>query len=78
MLGALVTNWLLLPRPFFLVTMILQLLFYFLAGLGTIGRRKLTLVSGPHYFVAINLALLLGFCRFITGTQKAAWQRTAR
>jgi len=36
------------------------------------------LFSAPHYFVTINLALMLGFFRFITGTQQAAWERTAR
>lgn len=78
MLGALMANYLLLPQPFYLLTMILQLLFYLLAAIGALLRRKVTLFSAPHYFLAINLALLLGFFRFITGTQKAAWQRTVR
>jgi hypothetical protein len=34
--------------------------------------------SAPHYFVVINLALLLGFFRFITGTQQVTWKRTVR
>jgi hypothetical protein len=41
-------------------------------------RRKIVLFSAPHYFVVINLSLLLGFFRFITGTQQAAWKRTVR
>ena len=78
MLGALVANIFLLPKPIFLVIMILQLLFYALALAGVVVRRKLMLFSVPHYFVVINLALLLGFFRYLTGTQSAAWKRTAR
>ncbi len=79
MIAALVANFFLLPLPVFLVTMILQLAFYALAAMGALVRgRKITLFSAPHYFVTINLALLLGFFRFITGTQQAAWKRTAR
>lgn len=79
MIAALVANFFLVPRPAFLVAMILQLTFYALAALGFLWRgRKITLFSAPHYFVTINLALLLGFFRFMTGTQQAAWKRTAR
>ncbi|MBM3862213.1 MAG: glycosyltransferase family 2 protein [Verrucomicrobia bacterium] len=78
MIGALVANYFLLPAPFFLVTMMLQLAFYALALLGVIVRRKFILFSAPHYFAVINLALLLGFFRYLTGTQRAAWRRTAR
>ena len=66
-------------HPVLAATMVLQLAFYALAVLGAIVRgRKITLFSAPHYFVTINLALLLGFFRFVTGTQQAAWKRTAR
>jgi cellulose synthase/poly-beta-1,6-N-acetylglucosamine synthase-like glycosyltransferase len=78
MIGALVANYFLLPRPFFLLTMILQLLFYALAAAGVLVKRKIVLFSAPHYFAVINLALLFGFFRYLTGTQRAAWQRTAR
>jgi cellulose synthase/poly-beta-1,6-N-acetylglucosamine synthase-like glycosyltransferase len=57
-----------------------QLGFYVLAFAGWRG------VGGPlrrvsalaHYFVAMNLALAVGFWRFVSGTQRAAWQRTER
>jgi len=78
MLGALIANFFLLPAPFYVVTMMLQLLFYLLALAAVVMPRKLVLFSRPHYFVVINLALLLGFFRYVTGTQRAAWQRTAR
>jgi cellulose synthase/poly-beta-1,6-N-acetylglucosamine synthase-like glycosyltransferase len=79
MIAALVSNVALLPHPLFAVFLALQLAFYSLALLGAvIRRRKIVLFSAPYYFVTINLALLFGFFRFITGTQQAAWKRTAR
>jgi cellulose synthase/poly-beta-1,6-N-acetylglucosamine synthase-like glycosyltransferase len=79
MIAALISNVALLPHPLFAVLLALQLAFYSLALLGAfIRRRKIVLFSAPCYFVTINLALLFGFFRFITGTQQAAWKRTAR
>jgi len=34
--------------------------------------------SVPYYFLSMNLALFLGFLRFVSGSQTAVWQRTAR
>ena len=34
--------------------------------------------SVPYYFFSMNLALFLGFFRFLNGSQKAAWTRTPR
>jgi hypothetical protein len=79
MVAALTSNIALLPRPLFTVLLAGQLAFYSLAVVGALrSGRKIVLFSAPHYFVTINLALLLGFFRFITGTQQAAWKRTAR
>lgn len=79
MIAALVSNVLLLPQPVFAVLLALQLAFYALAAVGGFVRgRKWVALSAPHYFVIINLALLFGFFRFITRTQRAAWKRTAR
>jgi cellulose synthase/poly-beta-1,6-N-acetylglucosamine synthase-like glycosyltransferase len=79
MITALVSNVALLPHPLFAVLLALQLAFYSLALFGAfMRRRKIVLVSAPYYFVTMNLALLFGFFRFITGTQQAAWKRTAR
>lgn len=41
------------------------------------GARS-RLVAVPYYFVSMNLALLVGFWRFLTGGQGTAWGRTAR
>ena len=78
MLGALVANSQLLSHPFYCVTMTLQILLYSLALVGVLVRRKITLFSAPRYFVGMNIALLFGFVRYVTGTQRAAWKRTAR
>jgi cellulose synthase/poly-beta-1,6-N-acetylglucosamine synthase-like glycosyltransferase len=32
----------------------------------------------PYYFLSMNLALMLGFFRFVAGSQTAVWRRTAR
>jgi cellulose synthase/poly-beta-1,6-N-acetylglucosamine synthase-like glycosyltransferase len=58
-----------------------QLGFYALAALGAspLPSGGLRRVASPaRYFVAMNLALLVGFFRFLRGSQRAAWDRTAR
>jgi cellulose synthase/poly-beta-1,6-N-acetylglucosamine synthase-like glycosyltransferase len=42
------------------------------------GFRVSTIFAVPYYFLAMNLALMLGFFRFVSGSQTAAWRRTAR
>jgi hypothetical protein len=36
------------------------------------------IIKMASMFITINLALLLGFFRYLTGAQRGAWQRTAR
>lgn len=57
-----------------------QVTFYALALAGRygVGGRLRRLASVAHYFVAMNVALAVGFWRFVRGTQRAAWQRTDR
>jgi len=78
MIGAFASNCFLLRSPFFVTTLSLQILFYLMALAGAVAPRKFVLFSAPRYFVVINLALLFGFFRYLTGTQPAAWQRTER
>ena len=55
-----------------------------LTGLALVGYRlelhnaRWAVFSFPYYFMSMNLALLLGFVRFLTGRQGLTWQRTAR
>ena len=59
-----------------------QLVFYVLAFLGRRGQRLTgtprRIASLAHYFVAMNAALAVGLWRFLFGTQKPTWERTAR
>jgi cellulose synthase/poly-beta-1,6-N-acetylglucosamine synthase-like glycosyltransferase len=59
---------------------LLQLGFYALALAGHLGTRGpfQRTASGARYFVSMNAALVVGFARFVLGTQHAAWQRTER
>ncbi|MBX5484805.1 MAG: glycosyltransferase [Myxococcaceae bacterium] len=80
---ALVTNAFLLPRGlFYAVTLGAQLAFYALAWAGSRrGQRAGALrriSSVAWYFVAMNLAIAVGFWRFVRHSQRAAWERTAR
>src|SRR5690606_9538813 len=78
----LMTNLMLLGAgAMYVLLFLLQLAFYGLAVWGhrngipaSLGR----LVSVPYYFVSMNVAIAVGFLRFLRGTQKATWERTAR
>jgi cellulose synthase/poly-beta-1,6-N-acetylglucosamine synthase-like glycosyltransferase len=56
-----------------------QFIFACVAGVGYILdkiSRPVMFFTLPYYFVVANLGLLLGFIRFMNGTQKAAWSST--
>jgi cellulose synthase/poly-beta-1,6-N-acetylglucosamine synthase-like glycosyltransferase len=79
MIAAFVSNCFLVEHLFFSMTFFVQCLFYAFAWVGKNWRgEKSAVFSAPYYFLSINLALLFGFFRFVTGTQQAAWKRTAR
>ena len=55
--------------------------FYALAMLGSVavGPSLVRRVAGvAYYFVTMNLAIAVGFWRFLRNSQAAAWERTAR
>lgn len=81
MLVALTANLLLLGQPFYRFTLAAQLGFYALAWLGSlsVGPSLLRRIAGvAYYFVTMNLAIVVGFWRFLRNSQAAAWERTAR
>ena len=81
MLVALAANAALLDQPFYRFTMAAQVGFYALAMLGSmaVGPSLLRRVAGvAYYFVTMNLAIAVGFWRFLRNSQGAAWERTAR
>ncbi len=81
MLVALAANVALLEEPFYQVTMAAQVGFYALAVLGSlaVGPSVVRRTAGvAYYFVTMNLAIAVGFWRFLRNSQGAAWERTAR
>jgi cellulose synthase/poly-beta-1,6-N-acetylglucosamine synthase-like glycosyltransferase len=78
---ALLANVFLLDSVFYRLTLFSQAMFYALAYLGKAGVLKGTgrrVASMAYYFVTMNLAIVVGFWRFLRNAQKAAWDRTAR
>ena len=74
-------NAFLVASPLYAVAFLLQAVFYTLAIGGKILsslKLKVKLFGLPYYFVSMNIALFLGFIRFCSGTQSAAWERTER
>ncbi|MCY1023838.1 glycosyltransferase family 2 protein [Pyxidicoccus sp. MSG2] len=80
--AALLANVFLLDSMFYRFTLFGQALFYALAYLGKTGVLKRgtskRVASVAYYFVTMNLAIVVGFWRFLRNTQRAAWDRTAR
>ena len=78
---ALVANLFLLHSAFYQVMLVGQGLFYALAYLGkrgTLSGSAKRVASVAYYFVTMNLAIAVGFWRFLRNSQRAAWDRTAR
>ena len=82
MAAAAVSNLFLLGHRWGQLAMLAQLGFYALALAGAQGLlRRGSLeraASVAHYFTRMNLALAVGFWRFLRHSQGAAWERTAR
>lgn len=81
LLSLLASNLLLLDRRSYLLTLGAQLAFYTLALAGILGVRKGRvgrLASLARYFTEMNWGMLEGFFRWLRGTQKVTWERTAR
>ncbi|CAM4012648.1 glycosyltransferase family 2 protein [Corallococcus sp. ZKHCc1 1396] len=82
MVAALLANLFLLDSTFYQVTLLGQALFYALAFLGKSGVFKSgaakKAASVAYYFVTMNMAIAVGFWRFLRNSQRAAWDRTAR
>jgi cellulose synthase/poly-beta-1,6-N-acetylglucosamine synthase-like glycosyltransferase len=80
---ALMSNAFLLHRSWvYAATFSAQMAFYALAVVGS----RASIVPGllrraasiAYYFVTMNLALVVGFWRFVRGSQRPAWERTVR
>lgn len=82
MIGAFVTNALLAGHEPYRIMLFVQATIYAVAALGGILvalRIKLPPVTSLFHFVALNVALLLGFFRYLKqGNRKFVWEPTAR
>jgi len=82
MLLALLSNLLLVGQPPYHWLMLAQMLFYllvFITHLSMLRSRPVgKLLRIAHFFVAMNLSLLQGFIKFISGRVQGSWERTAR
>lgn len=77
----LLANVSLLDRAFYRATLGAQVAFYGLALLGRVARLpgwSGRIASAARYFVEMNVGLAQGFWRWLRGTQRVTWQRTAR
>jgi len=66
---------------FYFYTLILQLTFYLLVFIGWLLKDKQIKVGYifvPYYFFLANLAMWLGFFRYVAGTQSVKWERAKR
>ena len=62
---------------FFSITFVLQVAFYGSAFIGFLMEKsgiRLGFLGLPYYFTAMNLALLIGFVRFLGGKQTFTWE----
>lgn len=75
-----VTSAWLAYRPFFLGFFILQTVFYLLAALGWLLRRRrpARVLYFPCYFTVMNLAALTGLYRYLRRTQTTSWRKAER
>ncbi len=82
MATALVANALMLASPLYAALLAAQVAFYALAFVGSRGlgipRPLKRVAQVAYYFVSMNLAMAVGFWRFLRNSQRAAWDRTAR
>jgi len=62
----------------YLLLLACQVLFYLLAIMRTPANRTGLIFRVPSFFVSMNLALLIGFFKYLFNVQKVTWERTER
>ncbi len=78
---AFLANLFLLANPLYVATFFIQAAFYSAALLGkqdALSGAPRKVASIAYYFTTMNVAIAVGFWRFLRSTQSAAWDRTAR
>ena len=80
MMTLLVSSAALWDRPFYRATLLIQLLFYGWAAAGYLFRDRMAPLRYGlfgYFLLAINLAFLVGFVRFLSGRPEVKWKRAA-
>ncbi len=80
LIGLLASNLFLLDRPLYRALLYGQGAVYLWAMLGFLFRervRRVPLALLCYYLMAINVAFLVGFVRYLGGRRETAWQRVA-
>lgn len=80
LIGSLVTSGLLWNHPVYRILFVAQMLFYLWALLGFFFRHRLQKVRYAltgYFLIAMNLAFLVGFIRFLTGRKEVTWERVS-
>lgn len=80
LIGLFVSNLWLLDGLIYRAVLAAQCAFYFWAGVGFLVRergRRVPLALLCYFLVAINVAFLVGFVRFLSGRKDTAWQRAS-
>lgn len=78
LIGMLLSNAFLLRELPYRITAVSQLLFYVWAALGLVlhqRMQKLRFGLVGYFLLAMNLAFLVGFIRFLSGKREATWER---
>jgi cellulose synthase/poly-beta-1,6-N-acetylglucosamine synthase-like glycosyltransferase len=82
LIAAFVCSLLLVPQLGFALLFLAQCAFYLMAAAGYYIKKKRgrpgPLLSIPFHFCLMNVALLLGLLRYLTGKQTLAWKATPR
>ena len=80
MMALLLSSAALWDRPFYLAALLVQLLFYGWAAAGYVFRDRMAPLRYGligYFLLAINVAFLVGFVRFLYGHQEVKWKRAA-
>lgn len=81
LIGALASNLLLCERPFYRDCLLAQIGFYLASLLMSFAPTRIRLLRPLRLtamFTSMNVALLVGFWRWLSGRQKGVWRRTVR
>jgi len=81
LLGALFFNAFIVGEKLYLMIFMLQIGFYGLAFIGRLfstSNIHIKTLGFFYYFVSMNIALMVGFFKFVSGSQSVMWKRTER